>query len=424
MSPLAPSVIIAVAAAAAVSAFVTGTVISRRIRRKITYMLDALEDKETNFRFDEGSLMNRRLNRTLNRLRTLFEKERYEIIEKEAYYGSMLDHVKTGVVVIVSGGDASSAASRRRSNPGQILYTNRAAMDMLGISSLSHIRQLRNIDPALYEAFADASPSSDRKVGCYNERGRITVSLNVSEASIGGEDVRIVAFNDVSGEMEQYEEMSWNKLIRVLTHEIMNTVTPISSLSQTLSEDVSHADSPAKIAELKSGLETISASSRGLVRFVENYRKLTRVSEPLRKAFYLRDLVNKVFTLTGELAGECGASLSYSELSEDILLYADEGQISQILVNLIRNALQAEARNVVVAASIDASESVVVTVSNDGRPISKESQEQIFVPFFTTKSDGTGIGLSLSRQIMRLHNGSIQLTRSDAQGTVFTLVFR
>lgn len=416
MSPY--SLIAVIAATSAVTASAAVFIISRRIRRKITYMLDALEDKEVNFRFDENRIFNRRLNKTLNRLRTLFEKERYEIIEKETYYSRMLDHVKTGIIVIETGSES------KRSNPGQILYTNKAAMDMLGITSLSHIRQLKNIDPSLYEGFVSIIPSADKKISYYNERGQKTISLNASEASIGDEEVRIVAFNDISNEMEQYEEMSWNKLIRVLTHEIMNTVTPISSLSETLSEDIGNADSPEKVSELRSGLETISTASRGLIRFVENYRKLTRVSEPLKKAFYLRELMEKVFKLTGELASETGTRLIYTELSEDILLYADEGQISQILVNLIKNAIQAEAGKITVSGSIDANESVIVTVSNDGRPISKESQEQIFVPFFTTKSDGTGIGLSLSRQIMRLHNGSISLVRSNEEETVFSLIFR
>ena len=119
-----------------------------------------------------------------------------------------------------------------------------------------------------------------------------------------------------------------------------------------------------------------------------------------------------------------GVICTYEELSEDIILYADEGQITQIFINLVKNALQAEARNIVVSAQITPSEQTVISVTNDGQPISRESQDEIFVPFFTTKQEGTGIGLSLSRQIMRLHNGSLTLTRSDESGTVFTLLFR
>ena len=144
----------------------------------------------------------------------------------------------------------------------------------------------------------------------------------------------------------------------------------------------------------------------------------------MKKAFYFRELAERVISLTREQAAMNGAVYTYEEISEDIILYADEGQITQILINLVKNAVQAEARNVVITAQITPSEQTVISVSNDGLPISRESQDEIFVPFFTTKQEGTGIGLSLSRQIMRLHNGSLTLTKSDESGTVFTLMFK
>jgi signal transduction histidine kinase len=145
---------------------------------------------------------------------------------------------------------------------------------------------------------------------------------------------------------------------------------------------------------------------------------------PSNKAFYFRDLAERVINLTREQAVLSGAVCTYVEKSEDVLLYADEGQITQILINLVKNALQAEAKNIEISAEINQSEHIIINVANNGHPISKESQEEIFVPFFTTKEEGTGIGLSLSRQIMRLHNGSLKLTRSDERGTVFTLLFK
>ena len=198
----------------------------------------------------------------------------------------------------------------------------------------------------------------------------------------------------------------------------MNTVTPIASLSETLLgfEDVSE--------EVRDGLDTISQSSRGLIKFVESYRNLTRVAPPVKKAFYFREVAERVISLTREQALITGAVCTYVEKSEDILLYADEGQITQILINLVKNAIQAEARKIEISAEIDLSEHVIINISNDGRPISKESQEEIFVPFFTTKQEGTGIGLSLSRQIMRLHNGSLNLVQSNGSLTVFRLTFR
>lgn len=398
-------VISAIAASVITTAVITALITSDKTRRKVAYMLDALEDKELNFRFDEKRLFGRKFNKTLNRLRNIFDKERHEIIEQEKYFGLMLDHVRTGVVVVEEN--------------GRIGYSNSTALTLLGIATFGHLRQLRPVSESLYAAFQTVNEGShEERASYYNESGKITIALTASRAKIGKNEVKVIAFNDISGDIAQNEQESWTKLIRVLTHEIMNTVTPIASLSETLLafENVNE--------EVRSGLDTISQSSRGLIRFVESYRNLTRVAAPVKKAFYLRELVERVINLTREQAVISGAVCTYIEKSEDVLLYADEGQITQIMINLVKNAIQADARTIEITAEINLSEHIIINVSNDGRPISKESQEEIFIPFYTTKQEGTGIGLSLSRQIMRLHNGTLNLTRSDDKGTVFTLIFR
>lgn len=393
-----------IVATAVLTAVITALVTSRRMRRKVAYMLDALEDKELNFRFDEHRLIGRQFNKTLNRLRGIFDKERHEIIEQEKYYGLMLDHVKTGVAVIEP--------------DGRVNYCNNTALALLGIATFGHIRQLRTVSESLYTAFQTITDASEERASYYNESGKMTIALTASKARIGNNEVKVIAFNDISGEMAENEQQSWSKLIRVLTHEIMNTVTPIASLSETLLK-FGNVDE-----EVRSGLDTISQSSRGLIKFVESYRNLTRVAPPVKKAFYFRELAERVINLTSEQAVISGASCTYAEKSEDIILYADEGQLTQILINLVKNAIQADARNIIISAEINLYEHIIINVSNDGRPISKESQEEIFVPFYTTKQEGTGIGLSLSRQIMRMHNGTLNLTRSDRNGTVFTLLFK
>ena len=397
-------VILIVLTAIAISSAITSFITSRKMRGKVAYMLDALEDKELNFRFDERRLRGRKFNRTLNRLRNIFDKERHEIIEQEKYFGLMLDHVKTGIAVI--------------EKDGRVAYCNNTALNLLGIATFGHIRQLRAVSDSLYASFQTIADGNEERASYYNESGKMTISLTVSEATIGKETVRIIAFNDISNEIAENEEQSWSKLIRVLTHEIMNTITPIASLSDTLLDfdDINE--------EIKNGLSTISESSKGLIKFVDSYRNLTRVASPVKKAFYFRELAERVISLTREEAVMSGAACSYEELSDDIILYADEGQITQIIINLVKNAVQAEAKNIKITAEINPSEHIIINVANDGYPISRESQDEIFVPFYTTKQEGTGIGLSLSRQIMRLHNGTISLTRSDVSGTVFTLIFR
>ena len=398
------TVILIVLAAIVISSAITSLVTSRKMRAKVAYMLDALEDKELNFRFDERRLRGRKFNRTLNRLRNIFDKERHEIIEQEKYFGLMLDHVKTGIAVV--------------EKDGRVTYCNNTALNLLGIATFGHIRQLRAVSDSLYESFQTIADGSEERASYYNESGKMTVSLTASEATIGKETVRIIAFNDISNEIAENEQQSWSKLIRVLTHEIMNTITPIASLSDTL------LDFDDTSGEIKNGLTTISESSKGLIKFVDSYRNLTRVAPPVRKAFYFRELVERVISLTREQAVMDGAVCKYEELSEDIILYADEGQITQILINLVKNAIQADAKHIEISAEINPSEHIIINVTNDGSPISRESQDEIFVPFYTTKQEGTGIGLSLSRQIMRMHNGTLSLTRSDENGTVFTLIFK
>ena len=398
------TIILIILAAIVLSSAISSFITSRKMRGKVSYMLDALEDKELNFRFDEKRLFGRRFNRTLNRLRNIFDKERHEIIEQEKYFGLMLDHVRTGVVVI--------------EQDGRVNYCNKTALSLLGIATFGHIRQLRPVSESLYNAFLTVTDSEEERASYYNESGKMTIALTASAATIGKSAVRVVAFNDISSEIAENEQQSWSKLIRVLTHEIMNTVTPIASLSETLL-NFENVDE-----EVRNGLDTISQSSRGLIKFVDSYRNLTRVAPPVKRAFYFRELAERVISLTKEQALVSGAECIYIEKSDDILLYADEGQITQILINLVKNAIQAEARHIEITAEINLSEHVIINVTNDGSPISKESQEEIFVPFYTTKQEGTGIGLSLSRQIMRLHNGTLSLTRSDETSTVFTLTFR
>ena len=292
---MAPWQVIALAVAAAgVAAAVTAFWVRRRDRKKVAYMLDALEDGELNFRFVEKSPFER----TLNRLRWIFERQR-----------------------------------------------------------------------------------------------------------------------------QRNEQESWTKLIRVLTHEIMNTVSPIASLSDALSK---YAGLPADQQEMdvKAGLQTISASSRDLIRFVETYRELSGVARPVRKPVMLDELVGKVLHLTQKQCADAGAVCTYSASTPDILLYIDEGQISQILINLIKNALQAGATQVTVTAFTDRAEETHVRVANNGAPISRDSQDQIFIPFFTTKKEGSGIGLSISRQIMNQHGGTIDLLWSNTTETAFELLFR
>ena len=228
------------------------------------------------------------------------------------------------------------------------------------------------------------------------------------------------ALNRIRGIFERRsavdESASWSKLFRVITHEIMNTVAPIASLSDALSKE--------EDLDVKAGLETISESSKDLIRFVESYRSITQVAPPVRKAVMVDELIDRVMRLNKAKIAEQGATLSYQAKTLDLLIYVDEGQIMQVFNNLIKNAVQAGATSIRIIADLNSEDQTVIRVANNGKAIPLRQIEEIFVPFYTTKPNGTGIGLSLSRQIMVRHNGILNLEQSDNQMTVFSLVFK
>lgn len=386
---------------AALTYIVTRAATRRKIIGKIDFMSDALDSGETAFRYSESRWRNRRLNKSLNRLRSIFEAEKADIRERERYFGTMLDHVQSGVIVI---------------DGEKIDYSNTVAKGFLGMAEISSLRQIARISPDLANAFREASEMESR-ASFISERGTVQFSISACTAKLHGKEVSIVTFNDITREMENNESESWTRLIRVLTHEIMNTVTPVASLSSALSQNLDSYSAE----DIRSALGTIASSSEGLISFVQSYRSLTHISAPVRKAFYLKDLVNDSVNIAK--ANWPSVNVLYRELSSDVILYADYGQMSQVLNNLIKNAVQAGAGNVSITASIDKREQTVIDIANDGEPISASGQEQLFVPFYTTKgTSGTGVGLSLCRQIVRLNGGTIKLSSSTPEATVFTIV--
>ncbi|MBQ1780449.1 MAG: HAMP domain-containing histidine kinase [Bacteroidales bacterium] len=211
------------------------------------------------------------------------------------------------------------------------------------------------------------------------------------------------------------EALSWNKLFRVITHEIMNTVTPIAALSDALAKD--------DRLDVKAGLETISDSSNELIRFVESYRSFAKSVPPVCKPLMVSELLEKVIRLHDSAVKEQGAELTMEVHTTDLLIYADEGQLLHVFNNLIKNALEASATTISIVADLDTEDRTIIRISNNGKPVPMHVREEIFVPFYTTKPSGNGIGLSLSRRIMNAHNGDLKLVQSDDRQTVFAIVF-
>ncbi|SCQ17855.1 sensor histidine kinase [Tannerella forsythia] len=383
----------------------------RRNLRKVSFMFDAVDNNDYAFHYATArhATEERIINESLNRILQILLQAKADAKEREKYYEMIMNSVNTGIVVI--------------NEKGFVLQQNSESLRLLGLPVFTHIRQLERIDEKLAERFTDLQPGEKYHLSFRNERGAVNLSIRVSETVLKGERVKLIAMNDIHGEMEDKEVDTWIRLTRVLTHEIMNSVTPITSISSTL---LSRHDEMKE--ELRNGLELISDTGKGLISFVESYRRFTHIPTPQPTLFYVGRFIERMT----QLASHHHAShiaIQTDIRPDDLILYADEDLIGQVVLNLLKNAIQAIGPDhpdgqIMVRASCNSNESIVIEISNNGPTIPPEEAEHIFTPFFTTKEGGSGIGLSVARQIMRLSGGSISLKSNDPNHrTTFVLLF-
>ena len=379
----------------------------RRNLRKVSFMFDAVDNND--YATARHATEERIINESLNRILQILLQAKADAKEREKYYEMIMNSVNTGIVVI--------------NEKGFVLQQNSESLRLLGLPVFTHIRQLERIDEKLAERFTGLQPGEKYHLSFRNERGAVNLSVRVSETVLKGERVKLIAMNDIHGEMEDKEVDTWIRLTRVLTHEIMNSVTPITSISSTL---LSRHDEMKE--ELRNGLELISDTGKGLISFVESYRRFTHIPTPQPTLFYVGRFIERMT----QLASHHHAShiaIQTDIRPDDLILSADEDLIGQVVLNLLKNAIQAIGPDhpdgqIMVRASCNSNESIVIEISNNGPAIPPEEAEHIFTPFFTTKEGGSGIGLSVARQIMRLSGGSISL-KSNAPNhrTTFVLLF-
>ena len=371
------NVIIAILCTAAVFCIVC-FVLHRRYRRtigKVTFLFNAIDNLDFSFNFPEQG-RDKLVNESLNRIRRILETARREAIERERYYEQIINAVSTGIMVV--------------DERGCVLQHNEAALRLLGVEALT------------FESQAAAKLASE------------DFSVRDTTSMLHGKKVRIIAFSDIRNELSSREMESWTKLIRVLTHEIMNNVAPITSLSETLSHK-------ANDNEIKEGLSVINSTGKQLLNFVDNYRRMTLIPKPQPKLFYVKPFLERMVAISKEYSK---TSDIHQDISlPDLLLYADESLIAHVMTNILKNAVEAGASAITLAAYTAPDDSVCIDISNNGKPIPSEEAQQIFVPFFTTKLTGSGIGLSISRQIMKQSGGSIELITSGDAPTLFRLKF-
>ncbi len=392
-------------------------------RRKTAFMFNALENNDFTFRFREDYKNNsdRMLNASLNRIKEILGKAKIDAIEREKYYELIMNCVDTAIIVL--------------DERGMVYQTNNHALHLLGLSTFTHVDQLRVIDRELVDAFHNAQPGSRFQQSFTNERGTVTLAISVSSFIAGDRKLRIIAANDINSSLDEKEVESWSRLIRVLTHEIMNSITPITSLSETL---ISINEGGNE--EISQGLEVIRTTARSLISFVDTYRRLARIPMPSKHPFYIKPFLERqlqlgIRALNGSVNQLVRTSVTID--NPELLLYGDEDLLGQVVSNLIKNALQAielslagnrpAVEDYVPFLSLHAytneAQEILIEVSDNAGGIPYEVVENMFVPFFTTKENGSGIGLSLSRQIMRLHNATLKLTSNTTARTTFTLCF-
>jgi len=359
----------------------------------------------------------RRLRSALTDVMGAFQKARAEKEEQALYLRTIVQHVAIGLLVFRP--------------DGEVDLVNNAAKRILGVTQLKNVRSLETVSPDLVRTLLGLKPRERALVRIERPDEHLQLALVASEFKLRAKTYTLVSIQDIRSELEEKEIDAWQKLIRVLTHEIMNSMTPISSLAATAQDLVARsgpAGDPEFRDDIETALRTIAKRSQGLLHFVEGYRNLMRIPKPNLKFLPARDLFSRVSRLFQPRLAESGARLTYSFHPESLELLVDPDLLEQVLINLLINAADAvrgrENGQVELAAYLDERGRPVIQVRDNGAGISEENIDKIFIPFFSTKEGGSGIGLSLSRQVMQLHNGTISVSSKPGSGSVFTLRFR
>ncbi len=387
--------------------------------RRMAFFFDAIRNDDSTLHFTEktNNKSLRDLNASLNKVNEHIKKIKVELREQEQYFQAILEHVTIGILSF--------------NDKGYIFLANSAAKKLLNYEQLTHIDQLKKVDDNLHLSIKNIKQGEQKLVSITSESGPIQLSLKTSMFKTVNENLMLLAIQDIKSELEEKELDSWIKLIRVLTHEIMNTVAPITSLAQTLlSYYQKHQDEqPTQkiIDNTVKGLSVINERGTALISFVDTYRKLTRLPQPTKKRIALSEFSENILTLfdTEPRYKHIKYHLQISPI--DLEIIADEKQISQVLINLLKNSSEAilDSQNGVIKLEGSISDDGLpqISVIDNGPGIPKDIIENIFIPFFTTKDTGSGIGLSLSRQIMQLHGGTIKVYSKPNIATKFTLFF-
>jgi len=395
-----------------------------RTNRNIRFFFDSVRNDDSNLTFQvdtkKGDL--KELHRSMNIVNLQIQNLKIRNRQQEQYFQKILEHLGTGIITY--------------DRKGFIHHANSAAKRLLSSDVLSHLQQIERIDTKLFLTIKNLKPFERSLVALNTRQSEIQLSLKTTSFGSDENELMILSIQDIKHELDEKEIDSWMKLIRVLMHEIMNSITPITSLSESLSNIYFSGEKPIlpdevtekKIATTIQGLNVIKTQGKGLMEFVESYRRLTRIPKPEMKYFSASELFSRVKILADSLEKSPNTEISFLIDDPSSLIFADENLISLVLLNLIKNAVEANEKNpacrISVRSGLNADNLPEICVTDNGPGISEENLEEVFVPFFTTREKGSGIGLSISRQIMGAHGGSLKVHSRPGKETIFCLRFK
>jgi nitrogen fixation/metabolism regulation signal transduction histidine kinase len=394
-----------------------------KTNRNIRFFFDSVrnDDSTLSFSIDNKSGNLKELHRSMNNVNQQIQNLKIENRQQEQFFHKILELLATAIITY----DAK----------GFIHHANTAAKTLLSAETLTHINQLERIDPKLHLILSNLKPNEKHLVAINTRIGEINLLLKSTSSGSGDDGLIILSIQDIKKELDEKELDAWMKLIRVLMHEIMNSITPIISLSESLQKIYWKDEQPVTAGEVSSsniditlrGLEAIREQGKGLMHFVESFRSLSSIPKPEMKIFSIYQLFRRVEILIESVTKGQGTTIKFNILHPDINIHADENLISQVLINLIKNAIEANEHNpscqICISAGRSNDDSPVICVTDNGPGIKAENVENIFVPFFTTRVSGSGIGLSVSRQIMGMHGGSLTVRSVPGKETIFCMRF-
>ncbi len=390
-----------------------------KTNRDLLLFLQSFEFQDDTLTFNKSKkLPFKPLYNEFNRIIENFRNIKLEKEMEQQYFQYSIKHVDTGLISV--------------DEQGNVELFNEAAKRLLHLEYVQNIQAFDRVKNGLADQFRNLTPGKQDMVKLVREHEILSLSIRAAEFKLQEKHIKLISLQNIKNELDEQELDSWQKLIRVLTHEIINSVSPITLLSSTLVKMFEEDGKPRRMSALEQeqidnalkGLQAIHKRSKGLSRFVESYKSLTKIPDPVLGIVSVEELFDQILVLMENNIATHGIQIHSNVIPADLEIHADEKLIEQVLINLIKNAIEAgkgEDDFKIELSALEKKGSVTIIISDNGPGISSEVIDNIFVPFFTTKKDGSGIGLSLSKQILRKHGGNLKVMSTEGEGATFTI---